>query len=837
MGIAAAKMRANKKPKSLSGWAMKRLLSCLALLITLGAPLLAGSEAPGQDQVPPMPQPPDVSGLPQQEVIKATAQWSTEFGKWFGSLTPEQRAAEQEREGRLPRPGDGYNWRGVAISLRLSNPDIERLGAKKLLIGHREFKQSFQPYTSHSLPVFITSDSMLNAFQLLFEDSFRELEIQRGPQLRRHLEADFDRIRALLKDPPFPRSDLEPGWLQAQRAAGPALVLLGTPLSYFDDGVRGEILAQVRQIRQASGVALPDWLAPATRSFVAIDYGRMKPVGFYSENARLADYFRAVRWLQLVPFRVERDNEFTAMALLGYGAKGGLPAAGSIFTGSTDFFSEFENIVGPADANSITDAENLRLTRELAGHQPKPTWAEALSLQRHDLELRRERVNDELRSQPLSADSAAQASFRVLAAAALPDAELFQTLADRGEPVSGLHVAALVGSSWAESRLPLRKSAVMADALQSERKHIRPLLEKTPVYIDYLNVVGSLFLAPDPNAPSFMGSDAWAAKSCQTALAGWVQMRHTFTLQAKLAVNTAGLETVPPGFIEPNPEFLRRFDEFISHTQDRLAEQGLFFRTPDSIAAALLDRADALDRLETEIPSASAAGKTYGRWFWELMALTGPDYDGRLPSDEGIDLWSRKVAFASVRVERTNLKILLPGFSAYLRDLAARYESGELKPAPIQSYAGGESLSKRWSTLRETSSRLETLLQKQLRLRPWDGEEANFIKDYGSTIASVMGYFGNKYIPSDDAPRWVEVMNDPQEGNSLVAAIGRPRVIYVLYPWDGMEILCQGSVMPYYELHSSERLTDLEWRDQLDSKPAPSQPEWMQACPEQSLVR
>jgi len=52
------------------------------------------------------------------------------------------------------------------------------------------------------------------------------------------------------------------------------------------------------------------------------------------------------------------------------------------------------------------------------------------------------------------------------------------------------------------------------------------------------------------------------------------------------------------------------------------------------------------------------------------------------------------------------------------------------------------------------------------------------------------------------------------------------------YPWAGIEVLCEGAVIPYYEYHSMERLTDSEWREQLDSPSAPALPEWIQSLQE-----
>lgn len=91
-----------------------------------------------------------------------------------------------------------------------------------------------------------------------------------------------------------------------------------------------------------------------------------------------------------------------------------------------------------------------------------------------------------------------------------------------------------------------------------------------------------------------------------------------------------------------------------------------------------------------------------------------------------------------------------------------------------------------------------------------------------------MGYFGNSWLsPRDDAPRWVAVSHDPMHNKSLAAAIGRPRNFYVLYPWNGMQVLCTGSVMQYYEYDSPAQLTDSEWKTLLDSPQAPDLPDWM----------
>ena len=91
-----------------------------------------------------------------------------------------------------------------------------------------------------------------------------------------------------------------------------------------------------------------------------------------------------------------------------------------------------------------------------------------------------------------------------------------------------------------------------------------------------------------------------------------------------------------------------------------------------------------------------------------------------------------------------------------------------------------------------------------------------------------MGYGGNAWAsPRDDAPRWAEIHRQPAADRSFAIGIGRPRLIHVLYPYEGREVLCTGSVLSYYEYWERDRLTDEEWKAKLDSPAAPPMPDWL----------
>jgi hypothetical protein len=769
-------------------------------------------------EVPPEPAQPGLQGLTPEQATAATLQWQEDEKKWRSSLTPEQkaelgrqRAQKRERFGRMPNEADGYDWKSEARSRGLTPAEIEQLGRRDLLIGRRSFRQCFESYVSPRGPTFITSDSVLNTFSDLFETTFRELELRRAPQLRRNLEAAVRNVRKMLDAPPFARSELQPGWLQAQRAAGPAMVLLGSSLDRFDPEVRNDIMLQVGKIRAAKAVELPDWLAPATESFLGIDYRRCRPVGFYEANRGLADYFRAVRWLQMVPFRIDRERELAAIVILGHGAEA-----------SKEFLEAYESFLGPAEGLSLKDAGQACG----AVWRPRPggTFASKLQDQRRFLPMgnKASPVNDDLRL-----GNREPGAFHILAAYQLPDAAVFQFLINNHEPVSGLDLAALAGSSWARSQIKPQQPEILAKALEQGRKLTRVSgwdEDSAPVYHDYLLTLSALFEPPDPDAPGFMKSEAWSAKSCQTALAGWTQIRHTFVLQAKVAVSTLGVEEMPPGFIEPNPAFFRRFTELVQHTEEKLRTADVFSESGVSAGARLVDAADLIDVLRAKVLASQPGDRLAGSFEMEQFRnlVDTPNSAGDLIRDEAGE--KVREAFSLMEGDPAKFAAALGELGAVFRKEAARYEVGELAGVPEPKW---RSLAQRWTVLDHTVSRLETLLQKQLRHQPWTGGEGRIIKDYGGTIAYVMGYFGNEYIPRDDTPRWVEVVRSPSSNDSFAAAIGRPRAFYVLYPWNGVEVLCEGAVIPYYDDHSPSILTDSEWREKLDSSRAPKSPDWL----------
>jgi hypothetical protein len=63
----------------------------------------------------------------------------------------------------------------------------------------------------------------------------------------------------------------------------------------------------------------------------------------------------------------------------------------------------------------------------------------------------------------------------------------------------------------------------------------------------------------DPKYPEVMHTRAWADKSINTQLASWTQLRHDTILYVKQSATAMAACDYPAGYVEPRPEFWRRF--------------------------------------------------------------------------------------------------------------------------------------------------------------------------------------------------------------------------------------------------------------------------------------
>ena len=223
--------------------------------------------------------------------------------------------AQEELPEELPAPS--VSWRKQAWKLSLGDKAIEQLARDRVLMTDQCFKQVFTPYVDSEYPVFITSDSLLNTFHVLFEESFIQLEKVQAARLRHFLAALAEKLAEADAKLSGDKALIAAAKRRATTLIAVARALLGDEPSGLPAEVTEIVRAEASRVTTASGTSKPAWLGEPDPGFPAIDYGRFKVRGFYTRTDLLRRHFRAVAWLQAIPLRVGDDEELITAAMLG----------------------------------------------------------------------------------------------------------------------------------------------------------------------------------------------------------------------------------------------------------------------------------------------------------------------------------------------------------------------------------------------------------------------------------------------------------------------------------------------------------------------------------------
>lgn len=129
---------------------------------------------------------------------------------------------------------------------------------------------------------------------------------------------------------------------------------------------------------------------------------------------------------------------------------------------------------------------------------------------------------------------------------------------------------------------------------------------------------------------------------------------------------------------------------------------------------------------------------------------------------------------------------------------------------------------------------LQTISIKELEGTSLAEEDYELIEDIGKTLGSIVtmprdeDQFSLTTEADDDMAVIADVHTDPNNGEVLEEAVGRPMVIYVAVLIDGQVVLTRGGIFSYYEFTwpMDDRLTDEAWQEMLTQGEAPPLPIW-----------
>jgi hypothetical protein len=202
-------------------------------------------------------------------------------------------------------------WQEQAAGVLIAQ-DLIKLDKEHFVITNQSCKQVFEPYINAKQPVFVTADVLLNAYCVLLERSMAQLESAQAERLvaiARELDSRVDAAAASI------RGDEKLIARSKQRAKVVIAVarrLLGDETFVPEPSIAALTELETRRITAALPVAVAD----QTDGIARLDYTRFKPRGFYDRTPLLRRYFRAIAWLESVPFLAKDDEQLTAACMI-----------------------------------------------------------------------------------------------------------------------------------------------------------------------------------------------------------------------------------------------------------------------------------------------------------------------------------------------------------------------------------------------------------------------------------------------------------------------------------------------------------------------------------------
>lgn len=169
----------------------------------------------------------------------------------------------------------------------------------------------------NSSHVFITSDSVL----ALFHGMMRQTMLRRDAAMAKILQSKLkDCAHNLdgmnLEEPGADPATCKTAMIRAKIVCGTAIRLLDPDWHGADPAIAREIDAEAARVEAARERVKPGWLGKPEPMFMGLDYSNCNPVGLHETEAGGKRYFRAVRFLQMIPFRLSRKEELYSACYL-----------------------------------------------------------------------------------------------------------------------------------------------------------------------------------------------------------------------------------------------------------------------------------------------------------------------------------------------------------------------------------------------------------------------------------------------------------------------------------------------------------------------------------------
>ncbi len=472
---------------------------------------------------------------------------------------------------------------------KLPTGKIEALTQTGFFVAPGTSKEFFQLYDEglyDRVPTFITTDSMLHVFHLIFDKVLRDLEQKRfEPDIRAlstGCRIEAERLYRELKDTELAEPSRH---VLAYFSVAESLLVPGSPVPpAVADLVKGELSL----INGAAGLGTSVVFPTMTE-----DYSQYIPRGHYTKSETLKRYFKAMMWYGRITFRLKNPDETKMALLVTYILKHAKAADGTpVSTLWERVYEPTSFFVGGSDDPSYREYGALADTVFGAGALPEKFGDEKLLARFIDeaKKLPAPRINSMWVTIFENTEEATR-GFRLMGSRFVIDAYIFENLIWRRVGTidnprmlpSPLDVMAALGSKEAyaildkEGETKYKNYKENMAAMKTEITALPGDSWTRTLYSAWLYAMMPLLDQKDARYPAFMRTEKWAAKDLNSAVGSYTELKHDTILYAKQVMAEAGGEEMPEvqGWVEPEPYVWARLLSLVRMMRDGLSSRGL----------------------------------------------------------------------------------------------------------------------------------------------------------------------------------------------------------------------------------------------------------------------
>jgi len=486
------------------------------------------------------------------------------------------------------------------------------------------WKYDGAPYGGY--PVFVTTDAAYNVWHLVFDKILRELETDvLLPELEDLVTGMLAAARSQATD--LAATPLSDHALRIEEWFEAAATLLDLDVGPIGARAQAEVdlvLAHTDTSESPTMGMSPCVLG--SDAATCVSYATFKPRGHYTRSVELERFFRAMSMFGQTPLSTLKADQVRLASLL-IGLLESDPALEALWA---TIYDPTAFLVGIADDYTPYELSSVVKSVVPGGFSDPLAFVDSATIGS---------IVDGLETlRPITIDPELP-SVRFMGTRVTLDAFILDQLIDpnvgRVDP-SALDVAAALGSDHAMQ--------VQLDGPAGDVAEYRPQLMRlrtvvtnrtsanwaTTVYDAWLWAIQAVWADHGSEFPDFMRSDAWAAKSLQTGLGSYAELKHDTILYTKPAFAEGDgppEPDVPPRhWVEPDPVAFQRLSAAAGLMQDGLSNRNLLPTEYDTLITdlrAMLDRFGRIAEDELAGRAISAADNDWLRgigatleWMW-----------------------------------------------------------------------------------------------------------------------------------------------------------------------------------------------------------------------------